>query len=142
MNKWLLLLALTPMAFADPAVDNVQVNIHNESQHSIDFISFDSNRVFINTHIDEQRIAPYTMKYNVIRFNSFDKGPISAGVEVLINGEPMKLMWQINMGINKPDAPKSHMCGVVKQNDPHIYREYCDIPYVDSGTLIVDFHID
>lgn len=139
MKKYALLLALSSIASADPAVKNVQINIHNNTSHAIEFHSFDTSRLFASTQIDQQKIPPASSKLNVIAFTSFDHGPISAGMNILIDGEPMKLMWQINMGYNEPNAPKSHLCGVIKDNGVH--HEYCDIPYVYQDTLIVDFRI-
>jgi len=129
-------------AFADPSVKNVQVNIHNSTQHTVEFLTFDSDRIFASTRFAEPSIAPSSSVDNAIFFASFDKEPMIAGVNVLINGEPMKLMWQTNMGFGGPDDPKFHICGVIKDNKPRIDQEYCHIPYVTGNTLVIDFNIE
>lgn len=142
MKKYLLLLALSPIALADPAVQNVKVNIHNSTKYTVEFISFDASRIFESTRFAQESIPPSTSVDNAILFTSFDQEAISAGVNVVINGEPMKLMWQVNMGYDDPDAPKFHICGVIKDNNPRVDHEYCHIPYVVGNTLMVDFNIE
>jgi len=144
MKNSLLISLLTATAFssfADPAVKNVQVNFHNDTAHSIEFISFDSSRILASTQFGEESIEPYVSVDNAIFVTSFDNEPMSAGVNALINGEPMKFMWHVNMGIDSPDAPKFHICGVIKDSPDQMDYEYCHIPYVVGNTLMVDFNI-
>lgn len=143
MNKlsMLLFLALSSSAMADPAVQHVQVNIHNNSRHMIELRSFDSERIFESTAFINHSIAAYSSVNNAVLFSAFDKRESVAGVNVLINGEAMKLMWQANMGFDGPDAPKFHICGVIKDGDSVPKQEYCDIPYVVGETLVIDFNI-
>lgn len=141
-NAVLALLLLPAIASADVAVDRVQVNIHNDSQDVIAFQSFDASRIFTHTHIIQNEIAPNDSVEKAIMFHSFDKESIRAGTDVMVGDEPMTLMWQINMGVIGPDADKFHICGVIKDRESDLNQEYCDIPYVQDGTLFVDFYIN
>jgi hypothetical protein len=136
------LAATSLCALADPAINKVMVNFHNNTNYPIEFVSFDSDRILANTSFSKASVDPMTSEERLIFVTSFDKGPISSGVNALINGEPMKFMWQANMGFDEPDAPKFHICGVIKDNSEQINHEYCYMPYVVGSTLMVDFNVD
>jgi hypothetical protein len=136
-------LLLTLPALADPAVNKVMVNFHNNTAHPIEFISFDSGRILANTSFAKESIDPFASVDRAIFVTSFDKEPVTAGVNALINGEPMKFMWQVNMGPTDSEEVKFHICGVIKDNNAEqLNHEYCYIPYVVGSTLIVDFNIE
>jgi hypothetical protein len=129
-------------ALADPAVRNVQVNIHNNTDHFIEIKSFESSRIFASTRIGEAEIGPQTSEFNAVFFTSFDKEPIHAGINILLDDKLMKLMWQINMGPGGPDDFKAHLCGVVKDPPRPDDQSHCDIPYVEGSILFVDFYLE
>lgn len=130
------------LALADPAVRNVQVNIHNDTQNIIELKNFSASRLFASTRISEEKIPAHTAEYNAVFFTSFDKEAISAQMNFMLNGKPMIMMWEINLGFGGPGGSKSHICGVVKDGAGHLERDYCDIPYVDNGVLYIDFVFD
>lgn len=142
MNKSLSLVFFPILAFADPAIRNVQVNIHNNTEHVIELKSFESSRIFASTRIGEENIGPQTSEFNAVFFTSFDKEPINAGINILVNEQSMKLMWQINMGPGGPDDFKAHLCGVVKDLPLPDDKSHCDIPYLQGNILFVDFYVE
>jgi hypothetical protein len=143
MKKVTLTLCLLPLlAVADPAIKNVQVNINNYSEHVVALKSFNASRIFAKTVISAESIAPFSSENKALMFYSFDYDPMHSGLDILVDGQLKKLMWQTNMGMGGSEDPKSHLCGVIKDLPQTESHDYCDIPYVEEGVLIVDFHLN
>lgn len=134
-------LLLSLPALADPAVNKVQVNFHNNTAHEVEFISLDSSRILASTRFSQESIPANASEDRVIFTTAFDKEPMTAGVNALVNGEPMKFMWQVNMGAGSDQEVKFHLCGVIKDNLETLNHEYCYIPYVVGSTLMIDFNL-
>lgn len=139
MKKSLLLLALSPLALADPAITAVKINIHNNTEYAIELQSVDVTRIFAHMRFSDPVIPSFTSVEQAASFKSFDTHPMTVHIPIVVDGVSMKLMWQTNIGYLAPDNHKMHLCGVVDQDEKNSRQARCTMRHAGNETLILDY---